>query len=187
MQTFGNIYRFYLMNFLKNTLRLLLSIVLVIAPIYIIFYFSNQTGIQSHGLSDKIATHIAFKWNVIFSLHLPTDSLKVLIDALSMPTRKLAHVTEYAILGGFAYSSMYILQRRVKISGIFLIMLLVILVASSDEIHQAFVAQRGSHVTDVIIDVTSGVMGIYLFIIFKDFCRKFFYLLKKMFKTVLFL
>jgi len=175
------------MNFLKNTLRLLLSIILIIAPIYIIFYFSNQAGIQSHGLSDKIATHIAFKWNAIFSLHFSNDNLKVLISALSMPTRKLAHVTEYAILGGFAYSSMYILQHRVKMSGIFLIMILVVLVASSDEIHQAFIAQRGSHLTDVIIDVTSGVAGIYGFIIFKDFCKKVCYLLNKMFKTVLFL
>jgi len=45
--------------------------------------------------------------------------------------------------------------------------LFIILIASCDEIHQAFVLQRGSYITDVYIDVISGVVGIYDFIILK--------------------
>ena len=141
------------MRFSKNRIfRLIISLILVTVPIIVIFYFSNQTGTQSLSVSNKLS--------------------KVLSSTLYIPTRKLGHIVEYAILGGAAYAGMYILQRRVKLSGIFATILLIILIASCDEINQAFVVQRGSHITDVFIDVIGGVAGIYGFIIWKDFCRK---------------
>ena len=141
------------MRFSKNGIfRLMFSLILVTVPILVIFYFSNQTGIQSLSMSNKVS--------------------KVLRSTLYMSPRKIAHIVEYAVLGGAAYTGMYIVQRRVKLSGIFVTMLLIILIASCDEINQGFVVQRGSHISDVVIDVIGGVAGIYGFIIWKDFCRK---------------
>ena len=156
-----------------NTIRrILIYLIFISIPICIIFFFSNQAGPQSYGLSNRLSTYIAVKWNQIFSLNLSDVNLKLLITSLYMPTRKLAHIIEYTILGLFAFVGMYLLQHRVKLSSIIITILLIILIASCDEIHQAYVVQRGSHFSDVCIDVISGTAGIYLFIIIKDFYRK---------------
>ena len=163
-----------------NTIRrILIYLIFISIPICIIFFFSNQAGPQSYGLSNRLSTYIAVKWNQIFSLNLSDVNLKLLITSLYMPTRKLAHIIEYTTLGLFAFAGMYLLQRRVKLSGIIITILLIIFIASFDEIHQFYVLQRGSHITDVYIDVISGTVGVYLFIIIKDFCRKVKYIFKK--------
>lgn len=152
---------------------------MVLIPMYIIFFFSNQPGTQSYGISNRFSTYIARTWNYIFHLNLSDSSMDVLITSLYMPTRKMAHITEYAVLGAFTYCSMYLHQRRVKVSGILTIMLFVLIIASCDEIHQSFVIQRGSHITDTCLDFVSGTAGIYLFIILKDFIRKVEYIIRK--------
>ena len=159
--------------------RIIIYLIFISIPICIIFFFSNQAGPQSYGLSNRLSTYIAVKWNQIFSLNLSDTNLNLLITSLYMPTRKLAHIIEYATLGFFAFAGMYLLQRRVKISGIIITILLIIFIASCDEIHQAYIILRGSHISDVCIDVISGTAGAYLFIIVKDFCRKVRYIFKK--------
>jgi len=159
--------------------RILIYFLFISIPICTIFFFSSQPGPQSYGLSNRLSTYIAMKWNQIFSLHLSDTNLNLLITSLYMPTRKLAHIIEYTTLGLFSFAGMYFLQRRVKISGIIITILLIIFIASLDEIHQAYVIQRGSHISDVCIDVISGTVGVYLFIILKDFCRKVKYIFRK--------
>lgn len=93
----------------------------------LIFYFSSQSDLKS-GLT----------WPYDFIL------------------RKLAHITEYAIL-------FLLIIRAFKNYGLstkkalFLAFILTILYAISDEYHQSFIAQRVGSPTDVIID-SFGVM-----------------------------
>jgi VanZ family protein len=73
---------------------------------------------------------------------------------------KLAHIVEYAILG-------FLLARATRnedeaFSGqrTFLIVMAIGLYAASDELHQAFVPSREARVTDVLIDVAGGLLGL---------------------------
>lgn len=77
--------------------------------------------------------------------------------------RKLAHLTEYAILGflaarAFQYSSHRILRRRWFLFSL----LLVALYAFSDEFHQLFVSSRTGSIYDSFIDITGGLLALSL-------------------------
>jgi VanZ family protein len=77
--------------------------------------------------------------------------------------RKLAHLTEYAILGllaarAFTTSSREGLRRRWFLyAG-----LLVIIYALSDELHQRFVPARTGSIYDSLIDITGGFIALSL-------------------------
>ena len=72
--------------------------------------------------------------------------------------RKTAHFTEYAILAfwavrAFAASSM----TFIKNGRFWMAMILVVLVAATDEFHQSFESSRTSSIYDVMLDATGGI------------------------------
>lgn len=78
--------------------------------------------------------------------------------------RKLAHLTEYAILGwlaarAFTTSSHELLRRRWFLTA----GLLVIVYALSDELHQRFVPARTGSIYDSLIDIVGGFTALSLF------------------------
>jgi VanZ family protein len=109
------------------------------------------------------------------TLWLPVVAWMVLIFALSaQPTlprsddplldlvfRKLAHFSEYAVLAAlFARAVSRGTQLSARLAAHTL--LFVFAYAVSDEIHQAFVPNRGPSAVDVIIDVSGGATGLAL-------------------------
>lgn len=83
------------------------------------------------------------------------------------PVRKMAHATEYMILG-ILYSATILLRSRTSAGEQTLRRLLrtalplAVLYASSDEFHQLFVSGRGARVTDVCIDSAGAFAGVLL-------------------------
>lgn len=77
--------------------------------------------------------------------------------------RKLAHLTEYAIMGllaarAFRYSS----HRTLRSQWFLFSLLLVALYAFSDEFHQLFVPSRTGSIYDSFIDITGGLIALLL-------------------------
>ena len=77
--------------------------------------------------------------------------------------RKLAHFTEYAILGllaarAFTSSSRKILRQRWFAASL----LLITLYAFSDEFHQLFVPSRTGSIYDSFIDIAGGFTALFL-------------------------
>jgi VanZ family protein len=64
--------------------------------------------------------------------------------------RKLAHVTEYAILGGLVYRAAGSVPVAVFLASAY---------AATDELHQAFVAGRHGSPLDWVIDTGGVVLG----------------------------
>ena len=83
---------------------------------------------------------------------------------LHMWVRKLAHLTEYAVLGLLAFRalrlSLAISLPRTALLGL----ALVLGVAASDELRQSFIASRTSSLIDVGIDLAGGALGVCLII-----------------------
>ncbi|MBD0369366.1 MAG: VanZ family protein [Pyrinomonadaceae bacterium] len=80
--------------------------------------------------------------------------------------RKLAHLTEYAILGllsarAFAGSSRHSLRRRWFLFSL----LLVIVYALADEFHQSFIPERTGSVYDSFIDIAGGLIALLLLLL----------------------
>jgi VanZ family protein len=65
--------------------------------------------------------------------------------------RKLAHLAEYAILGGLVYRAARSAPVAVLLSSAY---------AATDEIHQAFVAGRHGSPLDWLIDTAGIVLGV---------------------------
>lgn len=81
------------------------------------------------------------------------------IDRLHLLVRKAAHVVEYAILAILlARATLAIAQLRLWWFAVSL--LLLALVAASDEFHQYFVHGREASIRDVLLDIAGGVAAL---------------------------
>ncbi len=142
--------------------RKLLSTILVIIWMFTIFYFSNQQGNGSSSTSKKVSMVIV---NILDIKKEMNEAQKEEIVATIEPViRKLAHFTLYMIGGilliGCAYA--YIMDDKKAITGALVIG---VLYAISDEVHQLFVNGRSGKVADVAIDSLGIFTGIVAYLI----------------------
>ena len=78
-------------------------------------------------------------------------------------TRKLAHFTEYAILGFLAVRSFRTSPRPAISSRWFLIsLILIVAYALLDEYHQTFVPTRSGSIFDSLIDMAGGLTALVI-------------------------
>ena len=125
-----------------------LSIILVLIWMIIIFITSSFNATDSANQSNFIVNIIANIFNINN------------ISLLSLIIRKLAHFTEYLILG-FLVINMF---TKNNINNLYLIsIILCIIYATSDEIHQIFVPGRACQLRDILIDSIGSITGIYLY------------------------
>ncbi len=132
----------------KNHIIIALSWMAVLFWMLLIFKLSAQVAAQSAGLSNsftqvivKIVDQLAMGFDWIITDHL---------------IRKCAHFSSYLILGLLVVNAL----TRSGISGIKTAVLICIIYAISDEVHQMFVPGRGPGVTDVLIDSAGALVGI---------------------------
>lgn len=129
-----------------------LSIILVLIWMIIIFIMSSFNAEDSANQSNFIVNIIANILNINN------------ISLLSLIIRKLAHFTEYLILGTLVIN-MFTKNNAKK--TYLLSILLCIIYAISDEIHQIFVPGRACQLKDILIDSVGSITGIYLFKLLK--------------------
>lgn len=125
-----------------------MSIILVIIWMSVIFIMSSFDGSVSSSQSNFIV-------NII------TDMFKIEnIELLSFIIRKLAHFTEYLILG---FLTINMLNKNDIAKKYIIAIIICIIYASSDEIHQIFVAGRCFAIRDILIDSMGAISGIYIY------------------------
>lgn len=92
------------------------------------------------------------------------DSSNIIIQMNGI-IRKIAHFSLFLILGMLvSYALRWIGLKGYKVSRIAI--LVCILYAISDELHQMFVPGRNAALTDILIDVAGSAVGIVIFIYF---------------------
>ncbi|MDF2946800.1 MAG: VanZ like family protein [Bacillales bacterium] len=120
------------------------SWVVVLLWMALIFYLSHQPAGESDQLSSSVSKFI---YKIINELLPIINSID-----LNYYIRKVAHFTEYLILG-------FLLENALKKRLVYTL-LFCILYAISDEVHQAFIPGRGPGVMDVLIDSSGALFGI---------------------------
>ena len=116
----------------------------------VIFYFSHQSGDASMQLSDGILDSFKSLFQNFLNYH-----------TLSYIVRKIAHFTEYFILGLLIYH--LVKQYRViSKTEIIWMILFCLIYAMSDEFHQVFIGGRSPKVFDVIIDSLGSSLSILI-------------------------
>ena len=140
---------------MKHKKRIAITFLIVAAGCVLgMFYFSNQNGDRSNGISEDIVLHILNLLSIS-----PDSSIKVM-DLANFVIRKLAHFSEYTVLGIGLCGLMRVLVKRYW--GIAAIVLGAVL-ASLDEFHQLFIPGRSAMVGDVVIDLCGVVVGSIIF------------------------
>lgn len=125
-----------------------LSILLVFLWMLLIFLMSSFDATESTNQSNFIV-------NII------TNIFKIEnIELLSFIIRKLAHFTEYLILG---FLTINMLNKNDISKKYLLSILICIIYATSDEIHQIFVPGRAYQIRDILIDSIGSITGVYLY------------------------
>ncbi len=137
-----------------------ISWALLIIWMIVIFFFSHQPSIKSSGVSNKVLEII--DTIIPFSLNYEWSSFVI---------RKLAHFTEYAILGILMIRLVNVYLKKEK-NAIYFAIFCCFLYAISDEIHQLFIVGRNGNVVDVLIDTCGSMFGIFLLLIISKLLHK---------------
>lgn len=128
-----------------------LKLFLVIGWMFVIYYFSNQNGTVSSGLSDRFV-------NEAYKLFFTSFDYVKFKAIGSFIIRKLAHISEYFVLAILWCSFLKELNvRRYLLYGF----ILTVIYAGFDEFHQLFVLDRSGSVIDVGIDAFGALLGQY--------------------------
>ena len=117
-----------------------ISWILLIFWMIVIFSFSSQNGGESSGLSNSIVYFMENLLNVTFNR-----------EIISFLIRKIAHITEYAILT-FLVINLFKQYKILNRENLIIILVLCVFYAITDECHQLFIAGRNGSFRDVLVD-----------------------------------
>lgn len=149
-----------------------LSLLLVIAVMVMIFCFSAQNGEQSGAMSGRLTT---WALNLIIPdfENFSPEQQEMIRSTVGLIIRKLAHFSEYALLGFSLMLHIAQVQKKITVRLPLLWSWAVgTLYAASDEFHQGFVAGRGPSIVDVMIDSLGVIAGIMLLLLISLCHRK---------------
>jgi VanZ family protein len=113
-----------------------------------IFVFSSQPATES---SLQSAVIVDFVKN--------TTSISLSEDILTFIVRKSAHIFMYFVLGILLFNAVRHSRITTK-HAIFISIVMAMVYAMSDEIHQTFVPGRSGEIGDVLIDTIASSVGI---------------------------
>ena len=99
------------------------------------------------------------------------DEQLVFAKKIDYPVRKAAHATEYAILGILVLGVLYS-DKNNKVKNISIPLIVCIIYASTDELHQLFVPGRSGKPFDVMIDGCGAFVGITLTLVIISIIKK---------------
>ena len=123
----------------------IMNVGFVITWMIIIFIFSSQTGIESQNVSDTLINKtICINSSCNFEL-------------ISFLVRKSEHFILYFILGILVLNC-----HEKKKENIIYSLLICLIYAFSDEIHQMFISNRSGELRDIFIDFIGSLLGILL-------------------------
>lgn len=142
----------------------IITIILIIAWMTLVFYFSNQVSEDSSKLSGGITQAI------LNFFHLLDGSTYEQQLAIETAIRKLAHYSIYT-LGGILillHVNLYNFKTNKKV---IITWLIGTAYAVTDEVHQLFIQGRSCEIKDICIDSLGVITGIIILLIILN-CRK---------------
>lgn len=142
--------------------KLIISIIIVILWLLVIFVFSSMNENTSHIQSQKVVQKIYTNKQTV-------ENNKIIKkNKYDQKIRKIAHVTEFAILNILFVNLIYQLKEKFKLKYLIISIILTFVYACTDEIHQIFVQGRTSSFIDVLIDTAGAITtSLIIYVIYK--------------------
>ena len=136
-------------------------LVLVILWMSLIFSLSDRSAVESTSNSNVIIDFIIDCSSKITGRDFNEVEIQNFYDVLEFPVRKSAHFILYFILGILVF--LFINEFKYSVNDKMIITLLICLIyAFSDEIHQLFVSGRSGEFRDVLIDFLGSILGYFI-------------------------
>ena len=143
-------------------LKRIIFLALLLATFYIIFNFSSQNGIESGNISRKVTTFIV---EMLSKIKTMDSSMKLHYIAKLHPiVRKLAHFSIYTLVGFSVMGLMCTFNIKNKFK-VFISIVIGVIYAVADEIHQNFTPGRLPSPIDVCIDSLGVFTGIFIMVL----------------------
>ena len=136
-----------------------ISFIVLILWMIVIFSFSSADANKSTGTSDKVITTMIEIKDKITNNETPNNEREIIVKNSSFYIRKIAHITEYLILGFLMFN----LLKQYSVTNIYYAIGLSILYSCTDEFHQLFISGRSGSIRDVLIDSIGILIGTYLY------------------------
>ena len=136
-----------------------ISFIVLILWMIVIFSFSSADANKSTGTSDKVITTMIEIKDKITNNETPNNEKEIIVKNSSFYIRKIAHITEYLILGFLMFN----LLKQYSVTNIYYAIGLSILYSCTDEFHQLFINGRSGSIRDVLIDSIGILIGTYLY------------------------
>lgn len=136
-----------------------ISFIVLILWMIVIFSFSSADANKSTGTSDKVITTMIEIKDKITDQETPISEKEIIVKNSSFYVRKIAHITEYLILGFLMFN----LLKQYSVTNIYYAIGLSILYSCTDEFHQLFISGRSGSFKDVLIDTIGILLGTYLY------------------------
>lgn len=147
-----------------KALRMIARIVFPILAIFwmcMIFGFSNQKGNASSSMSQDVSYYIVKTANNVVNNSVTEGELWKQALYIEYPIRKMAHMSEYAIMSLLWFLTLISYNVQVK-KSLLIPIVIVFAYACTDEIHQLFVADRSGKFTDVLFDTSGAILMMLL-------------------------
>ncbi len=126
--------------------------------LWMVFIFCASTDVGSADHTRPLVQSIV-RW-VLPSL---ADRFSlVAMDRVDWNIRKMAHITEYAVLAVLAFRAVAFGQTAFRSRNVILPFLIAVAYAASDEYHQSFSPSRGAAAADVTFDTFGVTVGLVL-------------------------
>ncbi|MBQ7668711.1 MAG: VanZ family protein [Clostridia bacterium] len=137
----------------------IILLILIILWCGLIFNLSSQKAVNSTELSGGVINKVLNLFG-----HDITEYESSVVLCMQIVIRKSAHMFLYCILA--ILIKLELMEYNIKNSNVMAI-LLTILYAITDEIHQNFVMGRSCEVRDIIVDLVGALIGIGLICLYK--------------------
>lgn len=143
-----------------------IKFILLILWALLIYYFSSEPSTQSSDLTNGVL-------KIVYDILRPFIESKIDFQTFNnivfIPIRKIAHFSEYCILGILLYINIKPYSNKYIIYSF----IASLLYAISDEIHQYFVPGRACKLFDIFVDLFGAITGLFIVhSIFKHFENK---------------
>lgn len=151
----------------RSPVRLTVCVLLllsILATMVMIFRFSSESKQASGDRSGRV-TEMIVSVVVPHYEQRPVEEQENIVRRLGRPVRKLAHMTEYALLAMLtaAFLLAWDESGHIRTALHWIIpAAFSLLYAASDEFHQIF-SNRGASVVDVLIDFLGAILGLCFF------------------------
>lgn len=150
----------------------LASLALTIFWGMMIFGFSAQEGEKSSDISGRISYAIADELKGMAKQEMSEADILLLAEKMEHPIRKCAHMMEYAFFALLIFNLFSAFGMKGKKRYLFVI-IVVLIYAITDEVHQLYVPGRSGQATDVIIDVLGGsLMMLVVSLVLRRFTKR---------------